>query len=157
LSNIVKKNKVPKPFASGTMTNTAFFSMIRSALRQKSRWWKPITDCKMSARRKYKGLNKRLKWEYQCNNCKNYFPDKKIQVDHITPAGSLNSFEDLPSFVKNLFCEKEGLQVLCSTCHDIKTKKEIKLRKTKKDELKTNNRNTKQGVRKKSSNRRKKD
>ena len=28
------------------MTEAAFWSMIRSALRQKSRWWKPIAECK---------------------------------------------------------------------------------------------------------------
>lgn len=113
---------------AGTMTESAFWSFIRSALRQKSRWWKPITQCKMASRRPYKGPNKRQKFEYQCSECKAWFAEKHINVDHIIPAGSLNNAQDLPAFVERLFCEKENLQVLCSGCHNKKTQEE----KTKK-------------------------
>ena len=113
---------VAKPRCSGTMTESGFWSFIRSALRQKSRFWKPITECKLKARRLYKGTNKRQKYEYQCNSCKNWFIEKKINVDHIVPAGSLNSAADLPGFVERLFCEVDHLQVLCEKCHDKKTK-----------------------------------
>jgi 5-methylcytosine-specific restriction endonuclease McrA len=109
---------------AGTMTESAFWSFIRSALRQKSRWWKPITQCKQKSRRTYKGPNKRQKFEYQCNECKNWFPEKKINVDHINPAGTLKCANDLPGFVERLFCEADNLQVLCSSCHDVKTKAE---------------------------------
>lgn len=119
-----KKPRVPKTRNAGTMTESAFWSFIRSALRQKSRWWKPITECKMKSRRPYKGANKRQKFEYQCNECKGWFPEKQINVDHIIPAGSLNCAQDLPAFVERLFCEQGNLQVLCETCHDKKTKLE---------------------------------
>ena len=56
-----KKPRVPRTRNAGTMTESAFWSMIRSALRQKSRWWKPISECKTLARRAYKGKNKRQK------------------------------------------------------------------------------------------------
>ena len=118
--------KSPKVRNGGTMTESAFWSFIRSALRQKSRWWKPITECKMKARRAYKGPSKRQKFEYQCNSCKAWFPEKQINVDHIQPAGSLNCKEDLAGFVERLFCEQDNLQVLCESCHDIKTKLEKK-------------------------------
>jgi 5-methylcytosine-specific restriction endonuclease McrA len=108
----------------GTMTESAFWSFIRSALRQKSRWWKPIMQCKQKARRAYKGPNKRQKFEYQCNSCKEWFPEKKINIDHICPAGSLNSAQDLPGFVERLFCEVDNLQCLCEKCHNEKTKSE---------------------------------
>jgi 5-methylcytosine-specific restriction endonuclease McrA len=121
---VPKKKKANKTRNAGTMTESAFWSFIRSALRQKSRWWKPITQCKQKSRRPYKGPNKRQKFEYQCNHCKNWYPDKKINVDHIKPAGSLNTANDLPGFVERLFCEIDNLQVLCSECHDIKTKQE---------------------------------
>jgi len=114
--------KVAKPRNAGTMTESAFWSFIRSALRQKSRWWKPILQCKLAARRAYKGPNKRQKFEYQCATCKQWFQEKKINVDHIHPAGSLNCAADLPGFVERLFCEQDNLQVLCEKCHDIKTK-----------------------------------
>ena len=130
---MIKKNatkrisKIPRKVVSktrchGTMTESAFWSFIRSALRQKSRFWKPITECKLKARRLYKGTNKRQKFEYQCNVCKNWFIEKKINVDHIAAAGSLRSSKDLPGFVERLFCEVDNLQVLCEVCHNKKTK-----------------------------------
>jgi len=114
----------PRTRNAGTMTESMFWSFIRSALRNKSRWWKPITQCKMNSRRAYKGPLKRQKFEYQCNECKNWFPEKNINVDHMVPAGSLNCGNDLPGFVERLFCEVEHLQVLCIHCHDIKTQNE---------------------------------
>jgi len=121
------KNKrvlTPKTRNAGSLTESAFWSFIRSALRQKSRFWKPITQCKMKARRTYKGPLKRQKFEYQCKECSNWFPDKKINVDHITPAGTLRCANDLPGFVERLFCEVDNLQVLCETCHNKKTQDE---------------------------------
>ena len=120
------KSRVPKTRNAGTMTEAAFWSFIRSCLRQKSRFWKPITHCKLKSRRAYTGPNIRQKFEYQCNDCKSWFPEKKINVDHIIPAGSLNQPEDLPGFVERLFCEVDNLQVLCENCHDKKTKLEKK-------------------------------
>ncbi len=120
----VKRSRAPKTRNSGTMTESAFWSFIRSALRQKSRYWKPISEAKVNARRPYKGPLKRQKFEYQCNHCKDWFPEKKINVDHICPAGSLNSAQNLPDFIERLFCEVDNLQVLCETCHNAKTKSE---------------------------------
>ncbi len=120
----VRRKTVDKPRNAGTMTESAFWSFIRSGLRQKSRFWKPITQCKLKARRPYKGPNKRQKFEYLCNVCDNWFPEKKINIDHIRPAGSLRCAQDLPGFVERLFCEVDNLQVLCEKCHDAKTKSE---------------------------------
>jgi len=122
----VKKPRVPRTRNNETMTEAAFWSWIRSALRQKSRWWKPIAEAKRLARRAYKGPNKRRKWEFKCAECLQYYPDKEINVDHIVPAGTLKHYNDLPGFVEKLFCEVEGLQVLCETCHNKKTQKERK-------------------------------
>ena len=121
---VVRRASTPKTRNAGTMTESAFWGFIRSALRQKSRWWKPITECKVKARRAYTGPLKRQKYEYQCNSCKKWYPEKQINVDHICPAGSLNSAQDLPGFVERLFCEVDNLQVLCTECHDRKTQLE---------------------------------
>lgn len=120
----VKKSKVVKTRNSGTLSESAFWSFIRSALRQKSRWWKPVSDCKQKVKRPYKGPNKRQKFEYQCNYCKNWFPDKEVNVDHVIPAGTLTCANDLPGFVERLFVEVDGLQVLCQGCHNKKTQYE---------------------------------
>ena len=126
---MAKRVLVPKTRCSGTMSEAAFWSFIRSALRQKSRWWKPISICKLNARRDYNGPGKRQKYEYQCKKCKKWHPEKQINVDHIIPAGSLNCAQDLPLFVERLFCEQDNLQVLCVTCHDKKTLKEKQSKK----------------------------
>jgi hypothetical protein len=117
-----------KPYNNGTMTKAGFFGWIRSALRDRSRYWKPVAEAKKRARRPFVGEG-RQKWEYQCNSCKRWFPDKEVAIDHIEPAGSLNDFSDLPDFTKRLFCEVEGLQCLCKNCHDVKTKEEKASRK----------------------------
>lgn len=121
---ITRRTAAPKTRNAGTMSESAFWTFIRSALRQKSRWWKPITECKMKSRRTYKGPNKRQKFEYQCNTCKKWFPEKQINVDHIVGAGSLNCSADLAGFVDRLFCEQDNLQVLCEVCHNEKTQLE---------------------------------
>ena len=128
---VIRKSKVVKTKNNGTMSNSVFWSFIRSALRQKSRWWKPITQCKLNAKRAYTGPLKRQKFEYQCNECKGWFPEKNINVDHKIPAGSLNSGDDLKGFVERLFCEVDNLQCLCLNCHDIKTQQEKNNKKTK--------------------------
>lgn len=117
----IETTRVPKTRNNGTMTESAFWGMIRATLRQKSRWWKPISQCRLNARRPYKGSNKRQKWEYQCNECKKWWDAKKTNVDHMIPVGTFTCAEDLPGFVERLFCEVEHLQLLCTVCHDRKT------------------------------------
>lgn len=116
-----RKTKVIKTRNNATMTESQFWGFIRSALRMKSRWWKPISLCKANGKRAYKGANKRQKFEYQCAECKGWFPDKQIAVDHIIPCGALSCADDLPGFVERLFIEVDGLQILCDTCHNKKT------------------------------------
>ena len=125
--------KVIKTRNAGTMSESAFWGFIRSALRKKSMYWKPIYDCKRNAKREYVGSNKRQKFEYQCNKCKNWFPDKETVIDHITPAGELNKANDLPGFVERLFVEESGLQCLCQNCHNEKTKQEKEQLKIKRN------------------------
>ena len=124
-AKIVKIKKViVKPRNSGTMTESSFWSFIRSALRNKSRFWKPIQECKLNSRRKSNSVNKRLKFEYNCSECNGWFSDKETKVDHTIPAGSLNKSSDLPSFIERLFCEVDGLTCMCEKCHNLKTIKD---------------------------------
>lgn len=80
--------------------------------------WGPIQDCKKRARRPYVGPNARQKWEYKCSACGAWVMGKDSQVDHIAEAGTLRSFDDLPEFAERLFCELDGLRVLCTKCHE---------------------------------------
>lgn len=78
-------------------------------------------------------------WYYSGKSEKNLakieaeFPDKDIQVgkvyvDHIEPIVPLTGWESWDSYIERMFCEKEGLQILCEECHDVKTRAEKKKR-----------------------------
>lgn len=121
-----KKSRVPKTRGGGTMTEAGFWSFVKSALRSKSMYWAPLHQAKQAARRPNQSANKRLKHEYQCAHCKQWFPDKETVVDHIVPVGRLLCYEDIPGVVKRMFCEKEGFQVLCKHDHKAKTAEDIK-------------------------------
>ena len=105
-------------------TTSKFFTFVRSNLRSTSAKYPTIANYKKNHRRPYKGSNPRMKWEYQCKHCKGWFTDKQTSVDHIIPVGSLKSFDDIQPFCERLFCHEKGLQILCDTCHQIKTKHE---------------------------------
>jgi 5-methylcytosine-specific restriction endonuclease McrA len=126
-----KRASVPRTRAGGRWTENEFWGFVRSGLRKISQRWAPVYDALNNSKRKSRSANKRLKWEHQCNECKQWFPRKLVSVDHVVPAGSLKTYADLPGFVERLLCEEEGLQVLCKCCHDAKTKQETNLRKRK--------------------------
>jgi len=113
--------KKPKTRNNGTMTEAVFFGWLRSLLRNRyMRGWKPHNEIAKDNRRpiQYKS---RSKWEYQCASCSKWFLRKEIDVDHIIPCGQLKSFNDISRFCKKLFVEKNGLQLLCKSCHKNKT------------------------------------
>lgn len=116
-----KKNKqgiirVPKTRNNGEWTESMFWQMIRAALRNKSRWWKPRLAALAKARRPSQSKNKRLKWEFQCCKCTEWFPQTQVQVHHAIEAGKLNSSADLAGFVERLFAET-GWECVCKACH----------------------------------------
>lgn len=112
------------------MTEAGFWGFIRSGLRSKSSRWPPKFEVLKDARRTVTG--KRHRYEYQCAHCNEWYKQKEVQVDHIVPCGTLKSFDDLPAFVEKLFCEKDGLQVLCKGCHQVVTNEEREARKKEK-------------------------
>ena len=90
-------------------------------------------EAKLAARRAYSGPNLRLRFEYRCAHCGDWFPEKDVQVDHTVPAGSMKSFEDVGSFARRLLlCKVTDLEVLCKKDHQIKTNRERAARKDKK-------------------------
>lgn len=118
----VKNPRVARTRNGNTMTESQFWSWMRSSLRRMSMYWKPITIAKHKARKQVVG--KRHKFEYQCANCNHWFLDKEVEVDHVIEAGSLRSFSDLSGFAERLFTENTNdLVVLCKPCHKAKTHK----------------------------------
>lgn len=110
------------------MTEAAFFSWIRSHIRRLSLKWRPRSEFLKEQRRESQSDNKRVKWEYQCEECKDWFKLKDIEVDHKIECGSIRSFTDIGGFYERMLCEKDGFRCLCRGCH---LKKGIVYMKTK--------------------------
>jgi hypothetical protein len=111
----IVKPRVPRTRGGGTMTEAAYWSFLRSGLRSKSQRWPPRFKALNDARRFVKG--KRHKWEYLCAECHKWHKQKEVEVDHIVPCGTLKAYSDLPGFVERLFCEGDGLRIVCKPCH----------------------------------------
>jgi hypothetical protein len=99
-------------------TTARFWSFLRSALRNASQRWGPKQEVKKHNRRPYDGNNVRQKWEYRCESCGGWFMDKEVEVNHKIPVGELSAYEDLPEFVRRLFCGVDGFEIVCKTCHN---------------------------------------
>ena len=119
---------------------SSFKNKIISALRKLTHSWPPKSQILEEA--------KRAPATFECAHCKcwiykgesdrNYQfirednPDAtvikdKTNVDHIIPViDPKKGFENWDTYITRMFCEKENLQVLCSKCHDKKTKDEKK-------------------------------
>lgn len=102
-------------------TEARFWQFIRSLLRKGWTRWPPKHNKKKEQRRK--SNNPKLRWEYQCESCLEWFRDKEVEVNHIEEVGSLKKFDDLPRFVERLYVSERYLELLCVPCHQKKTKK----------------------------------
>ena len=106
----------------GWWTEAEFLSRVRSAIRQISKYWKPKQRYKDERCRLYKGAKKNIKYEGQCEKCDKWYAKSALQVDHITPCGSLKTLNDVKGFIERTCIEgQDGWQLLCKTCHGIKT------------------------------------
>lgn len=109
---------------AGTMTESQYFSKIRSMLRSGFRYWKPMQLALEAASRPSQNTNKRIKKEYQCAKCKKWFKRADVEIDHIEEAGSLNNYDDIVPFIQRLTKEEiSAYQILCKPHHKEKTDK----------------------------------
>jgi 5-methylcytosine-specific restriction endonuclease McrA len=72
-----------------------------------------------------------------CDHCGLVFPKYLADVDHIEPIVPLgSSLEEMTwtELVDRVFCDTVNLQVLCESCHDVKTQAENKERRRLKKE-----------------------
>lgn len=123
----------PKTRCGGEWTEARFNSFIKSGLRQTSNRWAPIHNIKKKARVS-RGL-------YECECCGAHVPPtvregkkrvKNIFVDHIEPIiDPAKGFTTWDECIERMFCEEDGLQLLCKTCHDEKTKEEREIAKAR--------------------------
>jgi len=114
-------------------TQARFNSFIKSALRSASQRWPPKYTVLKEA---YVGTftnpasGRQAKF-YKCNVCKEDFVAKNIEVNHIIPVVPITGFDNWDSVIARLFCEADGLEVVCKPCHKTITKEENATRKSK--------------------------
>lgn len=107
-------------------TESKFQSFIKSTLRKGTTRWPPKYEVLNAAKRgkMVNGSTGRLAEHYECARCHGVFPAKEVQVDHIESVIPLTGFISWDDVIKRMFCQADGLQVLCKTCHAIKSKEE---------------------------------
>lgn len=106
-------------------------SFIVSALRAGTQRYPPkyLTLNEAKTEKKVNTKTNRIAQHFLCAECQNDFPSKEVQVDHKIPVIGKEGFTTWDAYIESLFCGKENLQVLCTDCHDIKTKREREERK----------------------------
>lgn len=87
---------------------------------------------------RYAAINKNRieRGKYSCDNCDHIGPRTGLQVDHIEPVIPVTGFDTWDGFIKRLFCDGKGLQLLCKACHKKKSAKENAERKKNRDKKK---------------------
>ncbi len=118
----------------GEWTDARFRSFVTSALRAASRRW-PVKYKALKAAfagRQVNAKTGKLAMHYKCAKCKKLFVAADVQVDHVQPVvDPKKGFVGWDVYIDRMFCEIENLQVLCRSCHAVKTADEKKQRSKK--------------------------
>ena len=88
-------------------------AFIVASLRRASYRWPPRNSALRNAR-----IQRNV---YVCKKCLKEFPKPEIAIDHKIPVVSLEGFTTWDEYIKRLFCEEAGFQILCHPCHKEKT------------------------------------
>ena len=121
-----------KTYNNGEWSDARFNSFVKSALRSASIRWPPKYQ-KLSEALVGTKVNQktgRMAKHYECNQCKGHFPAKDVEVNHILPVVPVEGFTSWDLIIERMFCEKDGLEVVCKPCHREITKKENEERKS---------------------------
>ena len=99
-------------------------------LRSASYRWKYRSDA-IKAARVARGF-------YRCAMCKREdVKNKEFAVDHVVPVVALDGWDgNLDTYIRRMFVKAEGWQILCHSCHDMKTEAEVQIRKMHRDKKK---------------------
>lgn len=92
-------------------------SFIISLLRRGTYRWPPRSEALKRAK-----ISRGI---YECNICKGHYRHKDVAIDHVVPVVGVEGFTTWDDYINRMYPEDPNkFQVLCSMCHDIKTKKE---------------------------------
>jgi 5-methylcytosine-specific restriction endonuclease McrA len=109
-------------------------SFIISALRNASRRYPPKFNALKEALvgRKVNAKTGKLAYHYECAKCNGQFVSADVQADHILPVvDTKEGFVDWNTYIDRLFCDISNFQILCRSCHALKTADEKKQRSKK--------------------------
>lgn len=123
---------------SNERSASSFRNFIKNLLRRGTYKWQPRSKAIAAARIE--------RGKYKCAQCLKIVGSKDYNVDHVKPVVPTHGFKngtdwDWNEVIDNMYPEQSGWQVLCTDCHDIKTKLENdvryeKRRKKKEDKKK---------------------
>lgn len=121
---------IERPFAGGRWTASQYKTFVKKTLRNAFMRWPVKQDILIASRRDAseatKAISTRSKFEYLCAICGNWFLGSEVQVDHKQPC---EESDDLNQVAALMFCEEDGLQVVCKGCHLVKTQAERAVKK----------------------------
>lgn len=126
-----------KPYNTGEWTESRFNSFIKSALRQASVRWPPRYQVLKEARIE-RGIYLCAGYKRQAHQVPASLPPppgkkrrlSNTNIDHIDPVIATDTgFTSWDDVISRMFCEKDGLQLLCHHCHTAKTQDEREQRK----------------------------
>lgn len=119
-----RKLSVPRPRNGGQWTEARFVSFVKSALRGAR--WPAKYECIKRAFVE-NGINpdtgKKCKL-CRCEGCGKLFKQGDLKADHINPVIGPEGFQSWDLFISRLYCEADGFQALCVSCHADKTAEE---------------------------------
>ena len=113
-------------------TDAKFKGWIISLLRRGTMRWPPRNEAlaKAKTEKKINTATGRMAQHFKCAVCLQDYSAKNVVVDHIEPVVLPGiGFIDWNTYIERMFCSVENLQVLCKTCHDIKSSIEKTQRK----------------------------
>ena len=129
------KQEKEKPYNGGTWTVARFNSFVKGGLRSISQRWPPKYECLNAAcvGTRLNPESGRMAKHYLCASCQGLFVAKSVEVNHRIPVVPVEGMDSWDGVISRLFCEREGLEVVCKPCHRAVTKQENEQRKGKND------------------------
>lgn len=127
-------SETERKYNNGEWTTARYNSFVKGGLRSISQRWPP----------KYRVLSKayagsrtnpesgRIAKFYGCAVCKGEFTAKNVEVNHIISVIPVEGFDSWDNVINRLFCEEDGLEVVCKPCHKLISKQENQERKNAK-------------------------
>lgn len=126
MAKIKTQQTIPEGWTEGRLN-----AFIVGVLRQGHKRWpyKYIVKNEAKTDKKINPESNRLAQFYQCAICKDEFTNKEVEVDHIEPVvDPVKGFINWDTFIARLFSFKENYQLVCKSCHKLKSNKEKKAR-----------------------------